>query len=46
MIYEPCSNLVSLNINTVNYETYTFSWSTGGISAAIVEIKNLLKMLL
>ncbi|WP_171476540.1 hypothetical protein, partial [Acinetobacter baumannii] len=28
-----------VKINTINYETYTFSWSTGGISAAIVEIK-------
>ncbi|WP_171476697.1 hypothetical protein, partial [Acinetobacter baumannii] len=39
MIYEPCSDLDSVKINTINYETYTFSWSTGGISAAIVEIK-------
>ena len=38
MIYEPCSKTNATTTTTKEYETYTFSWSTNAIFAAIVEV--------
>lgn len=46
MIYEPCSKTNATTTTTKEYETYTFSWSTNAIFAAIVEVPNLLLILL
>lgn len=39
MIYEPCSKTNTTTATTKEYESYTFSWSTNAIFAAIVEVQ-------
>jgi hypothetical protein len=39
IIYDELPTVASSAVNTEEYEAYTFSWSTGGISSCIVEIK-------